>query len=112
MKKDLAIQIRRSLSRYLAGEQTLKQFLRTYLPKLSEVSAGQPEDEFVHEIYVRLAEFVNGDWTEQELKDVLRPLVSTYYVEWPNPGARVHTGTSTAPTRQATSMPAFVLVGG
>jgi len=110
MSNDLAIQIRLSLSQYLAEELTLKQFLRRYLPVLATASTDGPADELVHEIYVRIAEYTNGDWTEAELREILAPIVRTYVVAWPDQGPRVQTGTSTS-TMQATSMPSVQLVG-
>jgi hypothetical protein len=106
MPEDLAISIRRSLSRYLSNEQTLRQFLRGLTPKLARVGSDERADDVAHEIYIRVAEYTNGDWTESELKELLRPLVSTYRPSGPPDVVRMHTDSSTSVTTPAVTYPA------
>jgi hypothetical protein len=65
--------LRRQLRRYLSDDLTLKQFVRWLAPRMASSNPASASDELVNEIYIRVAEFTNGDWTESELKQLLRP---------------------------------------
>ncbi len=77
MQASLDRAVREHLARYLRGETSLRDFDAWFVPATWEVS--QERDPVAHdltnEIYLRLAEYSNGHWTEAELKDLLRPLV-------------------------------------
>jgi hypothetical protein len=76
----LNLRIREQLSRYLAGQMSLRRFA-TWLAPIAlesfETSDPQTED-LVAEIELRLAEYTNGDWTEEDLRQLLRPITLTY----------------------------------
>lgn len=74
--------IREKLSSYLAKEISLREFEDWFFPETWEV---EQLDNFslvnlVYGIKLRLAEFSNGDWTEDELRARLRPFVEMYEV--------------------------------
>ncbi|MBI4319044.1 MAG: hypothetical protein HY675_11190 [Chloroflexi bacterium] len=82
MAEPLDTAIREHLSRYIDGKISHREFHRWLVPRVWNVhKLGNLDlENLVGEIHLRLAEFANGDWTEDELKDLLRPLVDTYYV--------------------------------
>lgn len=81
-------EIREQLARYLAGEIPLQQ-LEEWLVRRSwdlHRIANERTHELVAELELLLAEFSNGDWTEEELRRMLAPLVESYTVQvgpWP-----------------------------
>lgn len=76
MPNSLSTAIRSRLSRYLAGEMALRAFDEWFvLATLDVERSDDPAAEaLTWEIFLRLAEYSNGDCTEAELKSVLRPL--------------------------------------
>ena len=70
------------LERYLCGEESLAEFEAWLVPETWDISPQ--EDRAAHElataITLRIAEFTNGDWSEEELQEALaqlrRPAVS------------------------------------
>lgn len=66
---------------YLAGDISVQQ-LRARAARasisLSPAAVLSPESWTLNRLEHRLAEFANGDWTEDELRDQLRPLVQAY----------------------------------
>lgn len=74
------LRIRQELSRYLAGQRSLRQFASWLAPvALASFEGDAPDvEELVAELEVRLAEYSNGHWSEEELRNLLRPLVRTY----------------------------------
>lgn len=78
----LDLAIREQLARYLAGEISLPEFQEWFVPRAWNIEKqGSPAaGDLAHEVELRLAEFSNGDWTEDELKSKLRPLVTHYTV--------------------------------
>lgn len=66
------------LACYLAGKTSLQQFDEWFVPAAWNVTpASDPEAaDLVGEIYLRVAEYTNGDWDEEELKGLLRPHVN------------------------------------
>jgi hypothetical protein len=72
-------QIRDQLIRYLSGEislQALSDWLVPYVLTLDQKTDPAAAD-LAFEIELRLAEYSNGDWTQDELRDILRPLVAS-----------------------------------
>lgn len=70
--------IRAHLRCYLAGTCTLEEFEDWFVPHALSVveEAGNPAaEELAYEIELRLVEFSDGGWTEEELQHLLRPLV-------------------------------------
>lgn len=77
MLHPLADATRTELARYLRGEQSLDEFGDWFVPTTWDVEKERDPAlaEFVYEIMLRLAEYSNGDCSEEELKRLLRPLV-------------------------------------
>jgi hypothetical protein len=86
------------LSAYLAKEISLHEFEDWFFPETWEADQldNFPLVNLVYGIKLRLAEFTNGDWTEDELRDWLRPFVEKYEVTVNStpPRVRVQFGTS------------------
>ncbi|MBI4494753.1 MAG: hypothetical protein HY690_18410 [Chloroflexi bacterium] len=85
-------EIREQLARYLADETSLHDFeewLVAHTWNLHQIADPLVRD-LVAEIELRLAEFSNGDWTDAELRDLLKPLVQKYAVHFGSrePGTR------------------------
>lgn len=78
----LDLEIRSQLAKYLAGQSSLSAFQEWFVPRAWNIEkrADPAAVELVHEIDLRLAEFSNGDWTEEELRSKLRPLAMHYTV--------------------------------
>jgi hypothetical protein len=74
MATPLADTLRDRLRRYVVGELSLVEFDRWFVPATADVDRmDDPETtDLAYEVLLRLAEFSNGDWTETELKDLLR----------------------------------------
>jgi hypothetical protein len=64
---------------YLSGEISIRE-LRVGMARASvEANAADTRGRQVgYHVEHRLAEFTNGDWSEDELRDLLRPLVRRY----------------------------------
>jgi len=71
------VALRENLASYLAGDISLKHFSAFFVTSSWLVERLGETREFADEIYLRLAEFSNGDWDEDELKKILRPLLET-----------------------------------
>ncbi len=80
MKHPLELEIRDRLSAYLASEISLQDFEDWFFPKTWDVDKLDDPAllDPVYEIKLNWAEFSNGDWTEEELRSMLRPLVEKY----------------------------------
>ena len=73
-----APEIREHLARYLNGELSLATFQESFVPAMWELDlAAEPLRALYGGIELALAEYTNGDWTEDELRLLLRPLLST-----------------------------------
>lgn len=75
MKSSAFLTLQEQLRRYIADELTLDAFREWFTPATWEHDSTPDADarELGYEIEHRLAEFTHGDWTEQELKLLLRP---------------------------------------
>ncbi len=69
MNSSLRTEIEKRLSQYLAGQSTLAEFHNWYIPIVWDIDA-EPEGvkRFAHRLQLFLAEFSNGDRTEDELR--------------------------------------------
>ncbi len=69
-------EIQGQLRRYVAGELKLDEFRNWCTPATWGIddSDDAASRDLSYEIEDRLAEFTHGDWDEQELKALLRPL--------------------------------------
>ena len=80
MPHPLDFNIREQLARYLASEISLHEFEDWFFPETWNID--QTDDlnllNLVYGIKLRLAEFSNGDWTEDELHSRLRPFTEQY----------------------------------
>lgn len=80
MATTLDLEIRDRLARYVTGEMDLSAFHDW----LMQATWGLPQDadaslrELVYKLKLRLAEYTNGHWTEDELMTLLRPFVERY----------------------------------
>lgn len=75
--------IRSSIARYLAGEYDLRELNSAAASMRYEAGrAIDPEpDALLAQVEGRLAEYQHGDWTEEEMREWLRPLAWHYTVE-------------------------------
>lgn len=75
--------MREQLARYLVKELSLEDFQIWFAPVLWNIerSLSRPAVELAYEIALRIAEFSNGHWTQEELRNNLLPLVEKYKVE-------------------------------
>jgi hypothetical protein len=100
----LYLAIRECLAAYVEGKISLHEFENWFFRKTWDVDKeGDPAlIDLVYQIKLNWAEFSNGDWTEVELRDMLRPLVqSSVVVTSSNP---VASGTSSTFTRFTSSV--------
>jgi hypothetical protein len=77
MAASLDARIREHLADYVSGKTSLWEFDDWFIPATWDVdkSGDQPLIDLTYEIILRLAEYSNGDCSEAELKDLLRPVV-------------------------------------
>jgi site-specific recombinase XerC len=71
-------EMRTRLARYLSGEASLREFDEWFVPATWDVekTRDQAAIDLAYEIILRLAEYSDGDCTEVQLKDLLRPLAA------------------------------------
>jgi hypothetical protein len=66
--------IREALARYVSGEVSLVEFQDWFIPRAWEVLAeGSSATDVTSELELLLAEFTNGQWTERDLREALKP---------------------------------------
>jgi hypothetical protein len=77
MSYSLDINIRERLAAYLANEISLREFEDWFFPETWDVDqlGNLALTNLVYGIKLCLAEFSNGDWTEGELRNLLRPFM-------------------------------------
>lgn len=85
MQTFLDLAIKERLAAYVVGREHLTHFEDWFLPLAMKVerSGNATAIELAHEIDLRLAEFSDGFWTEDELRGFFRALVSTVDVVSP-----------------------------
>lgn len=78
MKPSFEQTIQERLDQYLREDTPLAGFTAWFVPATwnVECAADDHAANLSNEIYLRLAEYANGHWTEAELKDCLRSLVT------------------------------------
>lgn len=81
MEPSLAAAIRDQLARYLKGEASLREFEEWFTAHTWDVDriGDQEAQDLTYEIELRLAEFTNGHWTEDDLRRLFQPLVETFH---------------------------------
>jgi hypothetical protein len=78
MNQTTVLELQTALSRYLNNVTTLEEF-RDWFDDETWGLAAEPDSpvrKTAGEIELRIAEFTNGHLTEQELRKLLRPLIS------------------------------------
>lgn len=72
--------VREWLAKYVVGELTLKELSQLIVLQSAGMSKADDVsgDSLIPEVELRLAEFSNGHWTEEDLKQFFRPLVQRY----------------------------------
>ena len=80
MSYSLDFNIRERLASYLANEISLSEFEDWFFPETWDIDQVDNLDllNLVYGIKLRLAEFSNGDWTEDEFRSRLRPFIEQY----------------------------------
>jgi hypothetical protein len=106
MSYSLDFKIRERLAAYLAKEISLHEFEDWFFPETWDVD--QRGDlalmNLVYGIKLRLAEFSNGDWTESELHDLLRPFIERYDIDSSPNRIAVQFGTSSISSQVPTTI--------
>lgn len=75
MPPSLELQIRQAVTEYIAGRASLREFQEWFAPRTWDIGSMAQTGELprlANEIDLLLAEFSNGHWTEQELKNKLQ----------------------------------------
>ena len=78
------IELRQELARYLKGQCTLKDFEDWFVPRSWNINQNSNPSlrNLVSQIELSLAEFGNGDWTEEELRQEFGILLTNYEVQY------------------------------
>jgi hypothetical protein len=74
----LCEKLRKKLVSYITGNISLSEFEDWFVPTLWTVHKRNDEklSDMVYEIELRLAEYSNGDWSENELKEHLQEKIN------------------------------------
>ena len=110
----LLSELQQHLLNYLNGQTTLRQFEEWFVPATWDVQdTDNPQlIETRNAIDARIAEYTNGDWSEGELRNFLRPYVETKVIAFPSNASstpRQHTANQSSVRRVSLT---FALVGG
>jgi len=97
MPTPLNIEIRELLARYMAEEISLADFDLSFTNLIWDADRDEDSISLIGEISLRLAEFSNGDWTEDELRTHLRRAMGEYRLVLTF-GYMVSRSSSTSPT--------------
>ncbi len=97
--------LRQELGRYLKRQCTLKDFEDWFVPRSWNFDQNSTPSlqKLVAQIELSLAEFSNGDWTEEELRQQFGILLTNYEIEYHPFGGEIapenvstHTGTGSS----------------
>jgi len=104
MSYSLDFNIHEKLAEYLAGEISLREFEDWFFPETWDIDQidNLALANLVNGIKLRLAEFSNGDWTEAELRSLLRPFFEKHVMVVSQPQPQY--GTSSISYRVPTSV--------
>ena len=82
MSYPLDFSIRERLASYVANETSLREFEDWFFPETWDADQldNMALTNLVYGIKLRLAEFSHGDWTEKELRTLLRTFVERYEI--------------------------------
>jgi len=74
MPSTLSLEIQQTLERYLTGNITVDDLQAHLVTMVWEVEEHESPDvvDLFHDVELSLAEFTSEDWTEEELKGLLR----------------------------------------
>ncbi len=74
MPSTLSLEIQQTLEQYLTGNITVDDLQAHLVTMVWEVEEHEAPDvvDLFHDAELSLAEFTSGDWTEEELKGLLR----------------------------------------
>ena len=75
----MELEVRERLAQYLDGKITLEEFEAWFLSETWDTEQDG-DARLISSVRHRLGEFSSGDWTEGELRVLLRPLIGTYMV--------------------------------
>lgn len=80
IQSPLDVAVRQHLAAYLGSEIDLPAFKQWFVAHTWDVEreGNRSDIALVHDLQLRLIEFSNGDWTEDELRTLLRPVLQTY----------------------------------
>jgi hypothetical protein len=83
MAGSLASHIRKKLDFYLKGKMGLDEFRDWFVANTFDVDRRRTEEDVSvsYDIELLYAEYTNGDWTEEELRRLLEPLVEERSLE-------------------------------
>ena len=83
MTSRVDFEIRKQLIRYLSGQISLNNFQEVFIPIIWDIDKKENKNvkKLSNRIILRLAEYSNGDWSEQELKDLFRPMIGNFNIE-------------------------------
>lgn len=103
---ETASEVRCELQRYVRREVSLNTFVEWFTEALWRLHEQQDEsaDDLAYEIELRLDEFSSGHWTEAELRNLLRPLATTYLIRINPPQLILKTGTSSTTANRGHSV--------
>ena len=84
MDFQLEFELRQELARYLNGQYTLKDFEDWFVPRSWNFNQNTNPSlqKLVSQIELSLAEYGNGDWTENQLRQQFSILMTTYEIEY------------------------------
>lgn len=85
MQSPIEIEIHEWLGRYVGSEISLGEFRNWLIPRAWNIEQDDDKaaEELAYEIELRLAEFSNGDWTEDDLKEMLRKIALSSVADYP-----------------------------
>jgi len=93
MTNAIDLEIRNWLARSLNGDISLHDFEDWFVPVSWDIEQthNSRANELAGEVELRLAEYTNDDWTEDELRSELQPLVGLYETEYIPPAQQADT---------------------
>jgi hypothetical protein len=83
MNPSINYEIRSKLGSYLLEKISLEDFKDWFVPVLWDIEYSNNQDaiNMAYEIELRFAEYSDDYWSEDELKQLLRPLFENYIIE-------------------------------
>lgn len=100
MSHSLNFRIHERLAEYVANQISLRAFEDWFFPETWDIDDTDDQEliNLVYGIKLRLAEFSHGDWTEAELRQLLRSISTQYTIVSQNarmaPQSQIQYGTS------------------